>query len=95
MIVGLPIQFGQEFGPIGGRCNVGFGLSAPRRAADYVNECDGKMTLSEGARQAGDPIGNFRGNVRGRHRDDAFLHVDHDQGGDRIELGKCHRYVFH
>jgi hypothetical protein len=50
--------------------------------------------LAESPREPGNAIDDLRGGVHGRKTDNAFLQVNHNQGGDGIELCERHGFPF-
>jgi hypothetical protein len=95
VIVGVPLQFRNQFGPIGWKREVGYSsVSAARSSAGYVDENDGQTSLAENARELGSAADDLAGRVYGRQTNNAFLQVNHDQGSDGIEFCERHGFSF-
>jgi hypothetical protein len=91
MILGLPIQFGQQLRPVGREINEVAGLfRASRGAASGIYEYGRKVMAAERCRQAARVPDNVRHRMHGRERRNPLLQIDNDQRGSAIERGCGH-----
>jgi hypothetical protein len=74
VVAWLAIEFGNEFGPIGGRTEVKRGVDAAGCAAFDVYEDDGKVAFAESTCEFCGALGDVGGGVRAALKaDDTFL----------------------
>jgi len=90
MVLRLPVEFGDEIGPSGGKLRGRPSLlGAARRAAGDIDEHDRQAAAAEGVGQGAGAFHHLVDRMRGGEGDDAFLQVDHDEGGYFCHLGEA------
>ena len=95
MIARLRIQLGHEIGPSRRKIrDAARLLGAARREAVNIDQHDRKALGAESLGQGAGALQDFSDRMHCRQRDDAFLQIDDDERGFRIESGDGHGLPF-
>jgi hypothetical protein len=91
MVPRLPVQLGDEIGPAGRKLSMASRLLRPaRRAAGDIDEHDRQAMSAKGLCQRSDVLHHTVHGMHGRERNDAFLKIDDNERGLRVESGQGH-----
>ena len=90
MIARLAVKLRDQVCPVGRRRKIEFRLGAAGGHAGDIDQDDRQFPLAESTRETADAGRDLRRGMGGRHRHDAFLHVDDDERGDSIDLAESH-----
>src|SRR5580704_1974920 len=93
MIARMPLQLSYKLGRTVRKGKIARpGISTAWSQTRHVDEHHRQPSLAESPRELGGAADYLADGVHGRQPDNAFLQVNHDQGGNGI--GFCERHVF-